>query len=156
VFGPWLSVALAEVGRVDEARALLAAAATTGFADVPYNILWLPTLCLYAETAAVTHDESEATLLYDLLSPYRDHVAFNSSSILGNVSRILGCLAGALADWPAADVHYARALELDERLQSPTLAARTQVDWGCAVRGRKRRSGGEHRGAGRAGVGHGS
>jgi DNA-binding SARP family transcriptional activator len=133
VFGAWLSVALADDGRVEEARARLATAAVTGFADVTYNILWLPTLCLYAETAAATRARSEAAVLYDLLTPYPGYVAFNSSSILGSVSRFLGGLAAVLGDCPAADAHYARAIELDERLQSPTLAARTRMGWARAL-----------------------
>jgi tetratricopeptide (TPR) repeat protein len=133
VFGAWLSVALTAVGQPDEGRAQLAAAGANGFADIPYNILWLPTLCLYAESAAATGAECEAALLYDRLAPYADHIAFNSSSILGTAARFLGGLAATLGDWPAADAHYARALELDERLASPTLTARTRVGWARAL-----------------------
>jgi DNA-binding SARP family transcriptional activator len=133
VFGAWLSVALAEVGRVDEAQVTLRTAAKSGFTDVPFNILWLSTLCLYAEAATVTHASPEAALLYELLTPYPDQIVFNASSILGSVSRFLGGLAATLADWPAADTHYARAIELDERMQSPTLAARTRIGWAAAL-----------------------
>ncbi len=133
VFGAWLALALAEVGRVDEARATLSTAAVSRFADVPWNILWLPTICLYAETAAITRAEPEARLLHELLSPYRDQVVFNSSSILGTVSRYLGGLAATLSDWTASEAHYKRALILDERLASPTLAARTRAGWVAAL-----------------------
>ncbi|WP_028066811.1 ATP-binding protein [Solirubrobacter soli] len=134
VFGAWLALALAEEQRFDEARALLAGAAVADFADVPWNILWLPTTCLYAEVAALTGARREAELLCALLSPYPDLVVFNSSSILGTVSRFLGALAATLDDHAAADAHYARALVLDERLASPTLAARTRTGWAAALR----------------------
>jgi DNA-binding SARP family transcriptional activator len=134
VFGAWLALTLAEEQRFDEARAQLSSAAVAGFTDVPWNILWLPTMCLYAEVAAVTGAQREAELLYRLLAPYPDQVAFNSSSILGTVSRFLGALAASLDDRVAADAHYARALALDERLASPTLAARTRTGWAAALR----------------------
>jgi DNA-binding SARP family transcriptional activator len=133
VFSAWLALAYCEQQRPDDARRVLAVAAADDFRDVPWDIVWLPTVCLYAEVCTRLRARREAAVLGELLAPYADLVAFNASSVLGSVAGFLGGLGATGGDWRAADAHFAHAAAVHERLGAPGLLARTHCGWGLAL-----------------------
>ena len=93
LFRAWLSLAEADAGRHDAARALVEPSFAVGFADVPRDIVWLSTLCLYAETCARAGLTEAGGTLYALIAPYADQVVFNASIVLGSAHWFLARLS---------------------------------------------------------------
>ena len=123
-----------EAGREERARSLLERAANNGFAAVPADTVELGTLVLWAELATRLGDGTAAAALLERLAPWREQIVLDSLGTLGSVARALGMLAAELGRWEEADAHFAHALDVHERIGAPSLAARTTLDWGMALR----------------------
>ena len=67
------------------------------------------------------------------MEPWRDQVILDALGTLGSAARPLGMLAAALDRMHEADVHFAHALQVHERMRAPSLHARTKLDWGLAL-----------------------
>lgn len=124
LFKAWLALAVTHAGRPEEARILLQPSVEAAFTDVRRDIVWLSTLCLYAEVCVRTGQLDAATALYEQIRPFADQVVFNSSIVLGSAHWFLGRLAGALGDSEASSRHLAQAAEVHRRLDAPAMLAR--------------------------------
>ena len=118
-----LMLALAELGEVDEARALL------GEAQVDDNMAKAVTLALTAEAVALLGAADEARALIDQLSPYAGQVIVVPlcSAALGAADHFLGLLAATAGDGAAARRHLDRALELHDAIRAPLLVQHTRA-----------------------------
>ncbi|MDQ1479680.1 MAG: hypothetical protein QOI44_541, partial [Actinomycetota bacterium] len=84
-----------------------------------------------AETGAVDH----ARILYRLLEPWTGQciVVGQGLDVPGAADRYLGMLAFTAGNLDRANIHFAAAVDLEERMQSPPLIARTRYWWGRAL-----------------------
>jgi tetratricopeptide (TPR) repeat protein len=101
------------------------------FAGVPQDGQWLLTLSLLAQTCARLGDVPRATLLHDLLFPYRDRFIGLVSSTLpfGHASRYLGLLAAAMGRSAPAREYFERAISENARIGARPWLAFTQYDY---------------------------
>ncbi len=103
--------------------------AKTGYADVPYNKVWLYELAARAPVYARLGLLEPAAVLFDLLAPWSAQVIFSGSAVSGSVARLVAVLAALLGRWRQADDFFAEAAACHERMNAPVFLARTQVDW---------------------------
>ncbi len=128
-FKALLGLTYLELGRDDEARALIETAAADGFADVSRDFLWLSTMCVYAELATRLEMTDAATELYDRLLPWEHQIGLTGCSTWGGVARYLGMLAAALGRHDDAEAHYRRSAEIHEQIGAAVFLARTRLGW---------------------------
>jgi DNA-binding winged helix-turn-helix (wHTH) protein/tetratricopeptide (TPR) repeat protein len=126
-----LAALYSELGRTGEARAEFEALAADDFAALSEDMFRLAALGILAETCAVLDDAARARTLYAQLTPYAERTIVVGAGLhcLGSVARSLGRLAGTMARWAEATIHYEAALRVNQRLASPPLLARTQLDY---------------------------
>ncbi len=113
-------------GRLAEARADLDRVVA---GIVPRDGEWLPKYTQVSVAAVLAGHRGAAELAYRLLTPYAGHCAVEGilAGSWGSVAAHLGLLARYLGRAEEADVHFARAAELDAAAGA-ALAARTQ-EW---------------------------
>jgi hypothetical protein len=122
------SVALCQVGRLEEARERLQAEATTHF-DFPYDgTMWTGAMSYLADTAAILGDRGAARTLLELLAPFESEVICPAIFHEGAVARTLGRLATVLGDHDRAERWFATAHDIHTRLEAPYWMARGQLD----------------------------
>jgi tetratricopeptide (TPR) repeat protein len=106
-----LALLLADCGRLDEARELFEEVAADDFTDIPVDSGRLFSLAVRAEVCALLGDERRATMLLDLLEPYRADSILQPIRLVytgpvtfltGMLRRLLGHHELALADLDAA------------------------------------------------------
>lgn len=124
---------LCDLGRPDEARALLDPVAAAGFASVPRDMLWSTTMTQWAEVAAETASEDAGRRLLELLEPWADQFPTTSITLWMPIAHYTGRLRAMLGDHDAADSHFARAIELGGGFRSPMFAAASRLAWGRAL-----------------------
>ena len=118
------------LGRLPEARGELTALAADDFAAMPFDSEWLYGMSMLAETCIAVGDAESAPVLYRLLLPWAAlNAADHPEGIRGSVSRYLGLLATAMADWPTAQSHFEAALAMNERMGARPWLAHTQRDY---------------------------
>ena len=118
-----------ELDRIDAARAEFEDMARKDFTDILRDGVWALTVGYLAEIAAELGDRRRCEQLYGLLSPHAGlNVVVLNSACNGSVSRQLALLAEALGRREDADRHFADALAMHERLESPPLIARVEFD----------------------------
>jgi tetratricopeptide (TPR) repeat protein len=136
--GPWVPVTLAlvhaSVGEIHAARASLDGAADRLVA-LPRDSEWLPTLTQAAEAVLLVGGHPLAQWLYEALSPYADQFVVEGIAAVprGSVERHLGVLAALVGNRPAAEHHFARALDANRRIGAPLFVARTLYDAATAL-----------------------
>ena len=120
-----------EAGRVPEAQAGLDALAAQGFADIPPDGEWIPTVAMLAQLSTLLGDRERAALLYDLLTPHAaNHIVRGIGAVcLGPVNRFLGRLASTLGRRQDGQAHLQSALEATAALRAPVLRAHVQLDY---------------------------
>ena len=134
-----LARAYCELGRVDEALALLDRLAPPGAVHLPKDVSWLPSVALLAELASVLGDRQRCTRLYEMLAPYaRRHVTSGCLAYYGSSSRYLGILASALRRQDIAARHFEVALEAQEQVGARAAIATTQCDYAELLFARQR------------------
>ena len=106
------SLALAEEGRTEEARHVLAPFLERRFAQVPFDRDWLVSICWAARIAWLTDDSEAGVILDRLLAPYGSHFASNVTNWFGQVDGFIALL----------DDLGGRSGEADERLEGVALA----------------------------------
>jgi tetratricopeptide (TPR) repeat protein len=123
--GHLLGLALAETGRLDEARALL------DELDEPRgDYLWQLLACVRAHVVAAVGDAGRAARLYDALLPFAGQVAGAGTTgfVFAPVAGALGRLARVLDRPDDAGRHFEQALAVAERCGSPAWIARARED----------------------------
>ncbi len=124
-----LALLLVELGREDEARRELEHLAAAGFDDVPRDALWLVSMALLAELAALLGDRPRARRLYELLSPYEGRNVVSMGAVyLGPVARYLGLLAMTTGDDEQALAHLETARSAAERMGARPMVVLAALD----------------------------
>jgi class 3 adenylate cyclase/tetratricopeptide (TPR) repeat protein len=127
--------ALAESGREDEARALVLA---EDFQSVPWDWMWLGTICSWGIICARLQIAERAGELHELLAPFADRLAVSGVLVTGSVPTVLGALAATLERYEQAEDYFAAAAELEQRFGAPLFLARTRAGWAHALIARGR------------------
>ena len=124
-FRPSVGMAYLAVGRVDEAREILAAGIANRFVDHPLNPLWAMTISLYATLCIEAGDAESAAILYEIMRPLRGRANSSVVSMNGLVTEQLAGLAIVMGDLPVAYADAMDALEQAQRLGARVSATRT-------------------------------
>jgi hypothetical protein len=127
-FRATLALALSEGEQPDQARRLIDSAASTGFAELPYDVAWLTAVCIYARVAATLGDAESAAALYPMLVPWADQIAFPAFGVWGPVGLYLGPLARLLGEPAAAEQHLLSAARAAVRAGAPLWEARAAAE----------------------------
>ncbi len=124
-----LSSTYATLGRHDEARREFDAVAADGFAALPRDINWLPTMALLADAVMYMGDADRARSLHDQLLPYADAFIF-----FGVETTPGGAVALWVADLAVVLGELERAQALFERAQAlHTALGMTMLHQYCAL-----------------------
>ena len=126
----------AELGRLEEAAERLEAVASDNFAAIRMDAAWLMAMVRASDIASRVGTVAPAGALYQLLLPFRTHIATSGAVVYGSVERSLGLLAALLARHAAADQHFAAAVETHERVGAQLHLARTLLNWGRVLSAR--------------------
>ncbi len=125
-----LAIGHLQRGDREPALRLLDHACESGFALLPFDLLWLHGVGAYAQVALELRAAEPALTLFQLLSPYVNQIPYIGSGSLEPVSFHLGALA-SLFDWhEEAEVYFAKAMDLSTRGRMKYAEARTRVEWG--------------------------
>jgi DNA-binding SARP family transcriptional activator len=89
----FLAISCLEVGRTQEAQAVLQSGAKLDFAHIPFDFLWTSTMALYAIIAVDLGDVEVSIRLLELLEPFASENCFNGAISLGCLSGQVGGLA---------------------------------------------------------------
>ncbi len=140
-FGAALALARAELGRLDEAQAALDQWAADRFADFEYRLDKAVGLFVLGELMARVARPDGAADLYRLLAPYAGTcpIAGATAACVGSMDRSLGQVAAVLERWDEAEAHFEAALEIELRLESPPLIARTRYWYADMLLARERK-----------------
>jgi hypothetical protein len=122
-----LSRTFCDLGRSDDAEALIDDDIANGFAAFTRDNAWISGMCALSETCVYLERADGAALLYDWLLPFRDLVSHGSVTSQGPVAFHLGCLAVLLEQPEEAGGHFAEALEVSRKMRFPYWEARTQI-----------------------------
>ncbi|HET9739330.1 MAG TPA: BTAD domain-containing putative transcriptional regulator, partial [Solirubrobacteraceae bacterium] len=101
VFRAWLALAYCERNEPEQARLVFEPDAAKNFRHLPWDIVWLTTVCLYAEVATRLRVTGAAGCIASLIAPYTDQVVFNAISVHGSVGHYAGMLAAVMGSMPA-------------------------------------------------------
>lgn len=136
-FRAWLAEAYVEAGDAERALQLLEAETADGFASVPYDILWLNSIAMFAWVAVELRSAAPAQQLFELLAPYHDQIPFVGTGGQPPVAFFLGGLAAALGRYDEAEEYFVEAAELNTRGGMRFAEVCTQLQWGrmLAARG---------------------
>jgi len=113
------------LGRLGEVEKEFDGWSRDGFAVVPEDFTRVDGLCGLAEIAHGLSDRQRATVLYELLEPYRGWVNLLrvTAIVRGSVARYLGLLAHTIGDWERGVGDFEVALRVNEQLEAwPYLA----------------------------------
>jgi tetratricopeptide (TPR) repeat protein len=120
---------LVELGREHDARAAFDACAADEF-RLDLADQWLFSMSLLPEACRSLGEVDRASVLYDLLRPYRRHNALATPELCrGSVSRSLGILAGVMSRPKQAAKHFEDALEMNATMGARPWVAYTQHDY---------------------------
>ena len=96
----------------------------------------MPRLALYADAAAQAGVTDAAEILYELIEPWADQVAWNGADRIGHARMYLGLLAAALGRDEQADEHFALRVEIQERRDCWRGRRRAHLGWAEALAAR--------------------
>ncbi len=134
IWRPGLAALFAETGMLEEARLAFDRLAADDFAGVPRDAMWPASLTFLADVCADLGDRDRAAVLYEALQPFRGFPMMVGFTIcLGPAERLMGRLAALEGRRAAAAAHFAAALDLAERSDSPVWRAHAQADWALAL-----------------------
>lgn len=110
---------LAELGRMSEGRARLAAEAEAGF-ELPYDVTWLTGMCNLLDGAATLNEPTAARALIERVGPYAAHVEAPAAALVqGSAARPLARAATVVGDYDQAEEWFAVAHDTHRRLEAP-------------------------------------
>jgi DNA-binding SARP family transcriptional activator len=124
-----LGLAYVELGRLDEARAVLDRLAADHFAIINGAMSRLIELTVATEICAAVADRPRAETLHRLLAPHRGLIANRGSASTGPIDHHLALLETTLDRFDDADVSFVSAAAFHERLGVPAWLARTRLEW---------------------------
>ena len=116
-----LAILYASIGQEDLALGEIEALVEEDFAALPYDFLYVPSLCLLAEAAARVGAALPGRRIHDALQPFHDRfvVVGFATTVLGPASIYLGRAAEAAGDLAAAREHWQHAERVAAELHTP-------------------------------------
>jgi DNA-binding SARP family transcriptional activator len=117
---------LADMGRLDRARAVMDAELETSLANCP-ALFRMTLVCAWSTVATRLDDRDVAAWLRTVLAPHRGLVCANSSYVAGALEHFEGLLSLTLDDRVEAEARLRAARRVHERLRAPLLTARTDA-----------------------------
>ena len=124
-----------QTGREEELRRRYEPLAADGFASLPRDNLWLPSLAFAAEACAHLGDRRGARILRGLLSPYSgENVVTPGVAYIGPVDRYLALVAVTEGDDDAAAEWFAAARRVAAATGARPTSARLALDQARALR----------------------
>ncbi len=128
-------LALADLGREEEARRELEILLRTGF---PEDMFLLSSLSLVAEATFLLEIAERSREHYALLQPFFDRNAMSATAYcMGSVSRALGMLATVVDEFDLAEGHFEFALQRNEQLGARPFIASTRQAYAQMLARRK-------------------
>ncbi len=124
-FRAFLGLAYCDVGRFDDAEAIIAHEIATGFAEHPVSPVWLITMSVFASLAIELDLAPGAELLYDMLEPWQGRANASVVSTNGLVTESLAGLALAGGHLDRAQRHCDEALAQSRRVGARVSEIRT-------------------------------
>jgi DNA-binding NarL/FixJ family response regulator len=128
---PGLAVIYSELGQQQEARAEFAYFASTDFANIPRDALWVTCITYLSEVCAFLGDSDSAATLYQFLLPHNGYniLVGPTAACYGAAARYLGMLAATLSRWEEAQRHFEAALAMNARMGARPWLAHTQHEY---------------------------
>ena len=105
------AIICAAVGKDETARGILAEGRAAAFTDIPPDVFWMTSTIGYAVLAIDLQDEDAAALLFPIIEPFAEEVAFNGATSQGPIAAYLGKLASLLGGHDVADGYLRAALD---------------------------------------------
>lgn len=131
IYGAALTNLYTELGRFDEARAMLSQLARNDFEPMYYDEEFLASMTLLSDSCSALADRERAAALYELLSPHAGRAAVGMIEFaLGAIARPLGILAGILGRIDDAIEHFESAIEMNARMGARPWVAHARFDLG--------------------------
>jgi class 3 adenylate cyclase/DNA-binding SARP family transcriptional activator/tetratricopeptide (TPR) repeat protein len=130
-----LARAYLDVGNEAGARAVLDRGRETEF-NPPWDVDWLVTVAMFADSASRLGDREAARLMYGRLLPWHDRAILIGAMGDSCVAHYLGTLAAILGDFDNAEAHFNEALDIHRATRVPFHLARTRLAWGRMLVGR--------------------
>jgi class 3 adenylate cyclase len=130
-----LAWSYAEVGRTDEAKALLRDLCADKFSAIPWDGNWPAAMALLSLACTLSQEREVAARLYEALAPYPKLIVMvgANASLLGATSDHLGHLARLMGRLDDAAHHYDDALEVLGRLRARFFIAETQLAYAALL-----------------------
>ena len=123
-----LALVLAEVGRLEEAKAAYESIPDDAYVDAMHDPGWLIRMCARADLTATVGDPRRAAELLDVLSPFREHIPSPGPICAEAVAFYTGRLLGVLGRTPDACSDLELAREIHTRIAAPIWLARTLLE----------------------------
>jgi DNA-binding SARP family transcriptional activator len=117
----------ADIGRTEDAQALLTVGAADRFAH-PFDPLATTTIALWCETAIQLADTAAATILIDRLASFADQVICSGVNIFGSLDHYRGALCAVLGAHEDAERLLTLGLATHEALGAPFFEARSCLE----------------------------
>jgi len=130
------ALALAEAGRMEEARAMIDEVCGNGFQDVIDDAALAVVECTWAEAAALSGHVEACEALYERMVTRSNQHALTGGWYLGSMARYLGLFASALGRPDEADEWFTQAVADHIAVRTPPWLARGRLDWAEALRRR--------------------
>ena len=149
-----LALTHAELGRLDEARAVLDQVSAAEMDALQQDASWYIAMAAMAEAAAACGHVGAASIAYERLLPYRDRISVTSVTATGPVAHHVGIAAWTLGDHAAGERALLDAIDVADEAGAPVFGARSRVALAerlCESRDHARgapRAGGTARGGG--------
>lgn len=124
-----LAMVYSELGDEGKARTLVEALVEGGLDDFPRDQQWLSCLITLAEACTFLKDAPRASVIYEHLHPYAEHIvtAGAATACFGSAALYLGRLATVIGDYAGAEIHFDAAIEANTRMQAAPYLARTRL-----------------------------
>jgi tetratricopeptide (TPR) repeat protein len=140
-----MALLLVELGRTDEAAALLDSLAGSEFEDLPRDTSWPVCMTLLTPVCAALDDAQRAAMLHRLLLPFANRTIVAGpppAGCYGPAAHYLGMLAATMGRSEEAAADYLLALQLSESMGAPAFVAHAQCEYGgLLVQGGQRADG---------------
>jgi DNA-binding SARP family transcriptional activator len=114
----------------DEARRALLEAASERFAGLPYDVVWLTGMALWAQVAVSLDEPGPAAVLSEVLRPFRDQIALVGPVCQGVVVEALGELAAVEGRTADAIRLLGEAEDLYQSIPAPFYLAKSRLHRG--------------------------
>jgi DNA-binding SARP family transcriptional activator/tetratricopeptide (TPR) repeat protein len=132
----FLAMVHCDLDQTQEARALLEPFVADGFASVPWDVFWLPSLFIASCVVADLSWVETAEVLFERLRPFAEQVAYFGPIRWCQIRYALGRLASTLGRFEEADTFFEGAAGHHAEHGAKWCLALTQLSWGESLAAR--------------------